>query len=69
MRGAVASAASRIAQADRRACDISPLIAHWREAGCSLREICRLLLERGIRPPRASHWSPSQVARTLERAR
>lgn len=67
--GAIASSTARQQRADSLAADLAPLIRRWREDGRSLREVGRLLGQRGIRAPRGGEWSPAQISRTLARAK
>lgn len=66
--GAPASRALRIAKADKRAADLTPIIADVRETGAtSLREIAAALNARSIPTARGGTWSAVQVQRAIAR--
>jgi Recombinase len=60
--------ARRVAQADRRAADVAPVVRELQAAGLSLRGIAADLTARGIPTPQGGAWSAVQVSRVLARA-
>lgn len=68
LKGRAGSIAVRRDKAERRASDLSPIIAEIQAAGAqSLREIATQLNRRGIRTARGGEWNPIQVQRVLAR--
>ena len=67
--GTAASAALRASKADQRALDYAPIFAALRAEGAtSLNALARGLSAHGTPAPRGgTQWSPSQVARVLDR--
>lgn len=66
--GAKASAVARAASAYQRARDLAPVIEHLRDEGAtSLRDLATALTNHGIETPRGGAWSPTAVARILNR--
>ncbi|MER9965571.1 recombinase family protein [Mesorhizobium sp. M0060] len=66
--GRKAGRATRTAKAERRATDLTPILADIRSAGAStLREIAAALNDRSIPTTRGGAWSAVQVSRILAR--
>lgn len=64
--GALASARTRHASAQRRADDLRPIVDDLVSRQFSLRAIARELTHRSIPAPRGGTWGPSQVYRLLQ---
>ena len=66
--GRRAGRATRTAKADRRASDLTPILADIRASGAStLRQIAAALNDRGIPTTKGGTWSAVQVSRVLAR--
>jgi DNA invertase Pin-like site-specific DNA recombinase len=60
---------ARVAEAERHACNVLPLIREAQAAGAqSLAEIAAALSARGVSTPRGGHWIAKTVKRALNRA-